>query len=331
MSGAQNQAMMSQKAIKNASARCEIIWDALSIFELKTLFKRIKRSNILQSPSYARAIARLNHQRIRCGVIRIKGEDAGLVTILEAGIFKNAVHGIWLDRGPLWFNGYGSMSDFESFLDAFEAEFPKRFGRRVRFIPEIENSAAARTVMEDRGYKSAGNSYQTIWLDLRPSEEDLRAGLDKKWRNILSKGEKNNLEIVWDGKHFSWLVQQYSADKALRGYDGPSLKTLKALALEFSRGQNMMIGTALLEGKPIAAILLLIHGASATYQIGYTSDLGREKCAHHVLLWNAVTALKERKIDDFDLGGVNEEQAKGVLQFKKGMGGELVETAGLFY
>jgi len=91
-----------------------------------------------------------------------------------------------------------------------------------------------------------------------------------------------------------------------------------------------MIGSALLDNQPIAGILLFTHGLSATYQIGYTSDVGRENRAHYALLWSALEKLKERGINYFDLGGVNEKGAKGVKIFKKGMGGTIEKTLGLY-
>ena len=279
-------------------------------------------------------MARRNHQAIRCGLIQINGRDAGLVSILEAGILGNTVHGIILDRGPLWFEGYGSANDFKSFLQTFSKTYPKRFGRRIRFIPEIEETPTIKSLLKDYGYKTTSKyGYQTIWLDLKPNLETLRKNLKKKWRNQLNKAEKQNLTITISdtGAYFSWFMQHYTADKAKRKYDGPSPKIITKLAKEFSRGQKMLIATALLEDQPIAAILIFIHGSNATYQIGYTSGAGREKCAHHLLLWNAVIALKERNINDFDLGGINDESAKGVKTFKEGLGGQIYKTPGLYH
>ena len=326
--------MIKEKPLKNTVFDCEIEWNHLTVEAWESRFKTIKRSNLLQSFAYGRAMAILNHQSLRQGVIKINGQEAGLVQVLEAGILWDAVQGVLLDRGPLWFKGFGGILDFEAFLKAFSKEYPKRFGRRIRFIPEVKQSTAAVQVMKDYGYRVASQrGYQTIWLDLSRDLEVLRQNLKSKWRNVLKKAEKQNLEVIWSdkGEHFAWLINHYAADKAVRGYDGPSPKTISILAKEFSRGQNMLIGTALLDGEPIAAILLFNHGSSATYQIGFTSDIGREKCAHHLLLWRAIIELKERDINDFDLGGINEETAKGVKLFKEGLGGKIYETLGLYH
>ena len=322
--------MQAQSEIK----LCEIKWSALSDQEWNKCFYNIKRSNLLQSDSYVRTMAQLDNQKQRRGVIEIDGNIAGLIQILEAGILNNAVHGVIVDRAPLWLDGYGSAQDFEMFLKAFTREFPKRFGRRIRFIPEMENNVVCRELLQKYGYKSSNNhGYQTIWLDIRPELDLLRKKLNPKWRNKLVKSEKRGLDITFGDatQYFPWLIKNYAKDKALRGYDGASPKIITALVKEFSRGENMLLGTALLEGEPIAAILIFIHGSSSTYQIGYTSDSGRANCAHNLLLWRAVEELKAGNITDFDLGGVNDESAKNVKTFKEGLGGKLYETLGIYH
>ncbi len=317
--------------MKNISS-CSVVWthDCPRIWSDR--FESIRKNNLLQSLPYLRAISKLNNQEIRYGVIEIDGTVAGLCAILETGLMKNAVHAVMLDQGPIWLDGYGSEDDFIAFLNAYRAEFPKRFGRRVRFIPNAPNTENIRGALINYGFKQQSAPYQTVWLDCTQAEDVLRAQLKKKWRNALSKAEKAGLDIVWSagGGNLGWLVENYIEDKSRRNYAGLSLKTLMALISEFSRGQNLIVGTAMLDGKPIAAILILIHGTSATYQIGYSGKVGREKCAHHLLLWDALRQLKERKIYDFDLGGINEQDAKGVRDFKIGMGGEVYESAGLW-
>ncbi len=319
---AQNQAMK-QNALQKTEKTCVIDWNPLSI----EYFEQVERANLLQAPAYAWAMAKLNRQKIRYGLITINGESAGYVQILEAGIFKNVVHAILLDRGPIWCKGFGSAEDFTAFISEFSKHFPGRLGRKIRFIPETPPEHAQ--ILKQSGFKPIGQNYQTIWLNLRPPIETLHKNLKKNWRADLKKAE--NLKTIWsdEGHNFSWLMKNYEQDKRNKGYDGVSLKTMVHLAAEFSRGKNMLIGTALFDEKPIAAIVILTHGNAATYQLGYTSETGRKTHAHHLLLWQAIENLKQRGINDFDLGGINEDTAKGVKRFKMGMGGKIVETLGL--
>lgn len=322
--------MIEKQAKKSAS--CVILWDELTQAQWEERFAALRRSSLLQSLPYGRAAARINHQTVHHGLITIEGREAGLVQVLEAGILGGALQGVVLDRGPHWFKGYGSRRDFEVFMQGFSARYPKRFGRRVRIIPDMPGGADITGTMRGYGYALKGAPcYETIWLDLRPEHDALRARLKPSWRNKLRRGEKAGLAVAISdtGAYYDWLLTCYARDKKERGYDGPSVKMLVALAREFLVGKKMLTACALLDGAPIAAIVVFIHGSSATYQTGYTTEEGRRKCAHHLLLWRVMQDLKERSVYDFDLGGLTGE-ASGLTAFKKALGGELVRSAGLY-
>ncbi len=310
---------------------CTIQWNALTLSEWHERFARIRRSNLLQSYEYALAKCAVDRQSARWGLVRIDGAEAGLVQMIEARALGGAMHALIIDRGPLWFNGFGGVDHVRRFAVALNKAFPRRIGRRRRFIPEAENLDSF------PGFeKSDAPAYQTIWMDLRQSEDDLRAGLKKRWRGALVKAEKAELTIEWDwsGMAFPDLLLGYVTDKAAKGYDGPSVELLMALAVNFApqgkKEQKMLIGRALTNNKLCASILVLCHGTSATYQIGWSDEQGRALSAHHRLLWEALGQLKGKNITDFDLGGINETSAKGVKAFKDGMGGQPVTLSGLY-
>ena len=308
---------------------CNIIWNKLSFSEWENNYKQVTRPNLLQSYAYARTLHDTQGHTARQGVIHIDGRKAGILQITEISAFRSLLHAVIIDRGPLWFEGYGSPEHFKALVLALNKTFPRRLGRKRRFIPETYD----RNALVNTGFKRQGQSaYQTIWLDLRRNEEQLLKDLNKKWRNTLRKAEKSGLDIEWDdrGKHLPWLLNVYETDKQDKSYKGAPAKFISTLAKYTVPEKNMIIGRALKDEKPVAAILLLVHGSGATYQIGWTSPDGRETAAHYLLLWDALEILKNRGVKDFDLGGVNDESAKTVKKFKQNMGGELVRLAGLY-
>ena len=105
---------------------------------------------------------------------------------------------------------------------------------------------------------------------------------------------------------------------------------MKAVVHNFMVRGDVVIGIARHNDVACGGILILCHGRSATYQIGWTSDRGRTCGAHNVLLWQALAQLKARGITTLDLGGMNDETAKGVKAFKEGLGGRTIRTAGLY-
>ncbi len=282
---------------------------------------------MLQCYAYALALCPINQHSARWGLIKINGAEAGLVQIMEVALFNKAFHAVMLDRGPLWFTGFGARDDWQAFFHTFNREFKPRLGRKRRILPEttLEILPFAR--------KQPYPAYQTIWIDLRQSSEELRAALRKNWRSALKKAEGFALQLESDAplKHLPWLLKRYEQDKQSRKYHGAATKTLIALAQHFAPLDDMLLLRARKDGRDIAAVLIFIHGKAATYQIGWTSpDLGRKCNAHHFLLWQAMDMLKARGVEDLDLGGVNDLSAKGVKSFKEGLGGELVELCGQY-
>ena len=296
-------------------------------------YENVKNTNLLQSQVYSNAQAHLNKQKLRFGIIEIDGKDAGMLYIQEAGIAWNLLHAAILDRGPLWFDGHGGQKEQEAFFKAFRKAFPRRIGRKIRFIPEISDTSENKTMLENAGFRHvSGSSYQTRCLDLDKSLDELRADFKKRWRNALSKAERQNLSIEWDdqGAQLNWLLKAYTLNKATKGYDGPSVKLIYELAKHAIPRKEVLIGRALKENKPIGAVLLLTHGAGATYQIGWNSNDGRDAGAHYILLWDALNCLKSRGVRHLDLGGTNDDTAKGVKAFKDGMGGMSVTLPGMY-
>lgn len=309
-----------------------IDWNTLSTDAWEDRFARLPRSNILQSYTYARAYSPLEKQRPRWGLIRVNGAEAGLVQIFEAGILWNLFHALILDRGPLWFEGFGNAMHSKWFFEEFHRQFKPRFGRRRRILPEIEDGPAAQKLLEQTGLVRAGKGYETVWLDLSPELETLRANLKSNWRNKLNKGESADINIAADQgvDVLSWTVGIYAGDKTARGYGGPSPAFLRGYLPLLAQSGNLVLLRAMKNGVPVAFTVLACHGRSATYLIGWSSDEGRALAAHQRLLWEGVKMVQQKGIKELDLGGINDDGAEGIKTFKEGMGGRTVRFVGLY-
>lgn len=306
----------------------------MSVADWESHLARARRLPVLQALPYARALRSAKQQGARWGLIRIDDTEAGLLQIQEVGLAGRAIHLLSLDRGPVWLDGFGSLEHWRLFLKAFDGEFPRRIGRRRRLMPELVDTPTARDLMTELGFRRQPGipGYQTMWLDITPGTDRLRAGLKQKWRNTLNKSERQGLEIEIDetGQRLGWLVARYNADKTARDFPGPKPTFLLTLGRCFGVDRNLLILSAAIDGAVVAAVLVLLHGTSATYQTGWSDATGRKLGAPTLLLWRAVEDLKARGYRDFDLGGVNDRDAAGVKAFKAGLGGEEVRLVGQY-
>lgn len=312
----------------------DIQWNKLSLEEWDERFIRIPRSNFLQHYPYAQVVRDRQKMMSRWGLITWHGEDAGLCQIHEVSFLWGLFHAVTMDRGPLWFSDKPKLEMQKAFWMEFARQFPRRKLGKRRVMPEIEDSPQSRQIMQDCGFRrlKKHKGYQTIWLDLTRDPDDIRAGMHKKWRNVLNKSEKQGLEgdTHIDGSHFAWLMECYQKDRWAKGYAGPSVSTMSAIHKCFQpRGETMLL-RVMKDGEAIAGAYVVLHGRSATYQIGWCGQKGRDSGAMNFLLWRCICALKERGFRDLDLGGINPDHAEGVTKFKSGLSGEAIELVGLY-
>jgi hypothetical protein len=312
------------------SEELSIEWNLVSPNEWREALQRAPKSNLLQTWGYAKAMRSQRQQMTRFGVIRCKGAPVGIVQVQEVRLF-GFFHTVTLHRGPLWFEETPSIALWKAFFEVFDKIFPRRWGRIRRLMPELSKNALSKDLLSDLGFKSVSEGYRSIWIDLRPDLDAIRAGLKANWRNKLRSAEKSALVPARDESlaSLSWFLSQYEADQAARKFRGPAVAFVREL-IENADPDSVFLYRASIGQSPVAGILLLRHGSAATYQIGWTGDQGRKHRAHHLLLWRACEDLKARGVGWLDAGGINEDGAAGVTTFKRGLGGEEFELVGVY-
>ncbi len=308
----------------------EFDWSPISPENWRALLVNAPRANLLQSWPYAVA-ARMHDQMMsRRAAILEAGAVVGVIQVQEVQL--GPVHVVKLHRGPLWLEGEPEMLRWRAFLPAFEHAFPKRIGRFRQFLPELPDSVETRAMLADAGLRLKNpERYQTILLDLRPPLAEIRRRLRGKWRNALSQAERGGSETVrGEGGHMAVrFLKAYAADKAARRYRGPTAARLGTMIAAAARSGDVFVLNAVKDGETLAAILIFRHGASATYQAGWTTPEGRATRAHHLLLWHAVAQLKHDGAAALDLGGIHHRLAEGVTRFKTGLGGAALTLPGI--
>lgn len=310
----------------------DIEWqEGISADQWRSWTDRVHRGNLIQSFPYVAAVRFCKYQSTRLGVIKIDGVAKGICQIQEVSLLK-FIHRVFLDRGPVWFDKDVPDEWVQAFFEAFQKEFPPRFGRKRRVMPEWSNTKEHDQWMQDQGYQKAGKGYQSIWLDLTGSQDDLRMRLDKKWRSTLKKAEKQKLNIIPDptGESLEWFLKNYMKDRLEKSYANASPKFLRYMYKYSYPGREAFILTAYVGKEATASILIFVHGTSATYQVGWSRQKGRDMNATYLLLWQAMIVMQGRGVTDFDLGGIDEEHAAGLTSFKKRMGGAPYELVGVY-
>jgi lipid II:glycine glycyltransferase (peptidoglycan interpeptide bridge formation enzyme) len=139
------------------------------------------------------------------------------------------------------------------------------------------------------------------------------------------------LEVGSDDQLLDWMMARHAELLEDRDFDGPPAELLLAWRRNLDETEPFIVLRAMSEDEPIAGICLTCHGSAATYLLGWNGPRGRALRAHQFLLWQAVVHLKQTGVRWFDLGGIDEEGAPGITEFKLGLNGERYELVGEYW
>lgn len=233
-------------------------------------------------------------------------------------------------RGPLWLAPLSGKDKAHAYR-SLRQNLPVK-GLRLLFVTPNEPGG------EHLGLsplKRVMTGYSTALLDLTPSMADLRAGLEKRFRHRVGGAEKSELTVHRVGTNvgqYRWLMDAEQQQRDNRSLQGMPLHFVDAyIASRKQPGHNVLTLRADIGRDRVAGMMFLLHGQAATYQIGWTSDAGRDAHAHNLLLYKGMEALKERGIRSLDMGGINTGRSAGVARFKISTGAKVVTLAGTFW
>ena len=104
----------------------ELIFEEISKDEYSVLESQIKRLPLTQSSIF------------KCDKyfkIVQDNQTLGLFVLSEHRYIGGLIHGVTLDCGPVWFKGHDTKDNFTAFSETFNETYPKRLGRKRRWIP----------------------------------------------------------------------------------------------------------------------------------------------------------------------------------------------------
>ncbi len=267
------------------------------------------------------------------GVLRALVEQDGTPVALAQFTVRRFAGGLanmaLCSLGPVWLQPL-SGADKARVYRALKQTIPLRNLRVVAFTP---NEAQSQDLGLSR-WRRVMTGHSTVVLDLGCDADALRAQLDGRWRYSLARGEASPLTVHRVGTNagqYRWLLDAEMKQREQRGLHGLPVQFFDLYVPSRQEpAKTMLTMRADLGRDRVAGMMFLIHGQAATYQVGWTSDVGREHNAHHLILWQAMHALRERGVRLLDLGGVNTTRSAGIARFKIGTGGQVLTCAGTF-
>jgi lipid II:glycine glycyltransferase (peptidoglycan interpeptide bridge formation enzyme) len=115
-----------------------------------------------------------------------------------------------------------------------------------------------------------------------------------------------------------------------KGLSAHRISQREVAALCEQLAEQAVIFTGYVNDEPLTSYLVVNSGTKAFYLMAATGQKGREIRASYGVFSHLLQYLQNSGMTEFDLGGMdpNSPGARGVNQFKKGFGGELVQYVG---
>ena len=312
-----------------AKSEADIAWQPCSRETWDALTHQAGQSSLEQAWAYGAAVESLQGLRAERGVIAQGDEPLALVqAFCGERLFAHITR---ILRGPIWLIDPREDPRAAEVCATIARQFRhRRFGDFLFWLPELPDTPKSAAMLRPQNLRPVVTGYSSIWLDLRPPLEALRANLYGKWRNALRQAEKAgfDLGVTSNPRRLEQSLQLYDRFRRKKRFAGPSGDLIAAVAGHDRKAAVAL--TARLGGDPVAGVILVRHGKAATYLASWTSDAGRVGQAHNLLLWRGIETLKADGIDWLDLGGVNTESQPGIARFKLGLGGEVFTLAGTY-
>jgi hypothetical protein len=205
----------------------------------------------------------------------------------------------------------------------------------VRLGATFAATDGAHDLMRGAGWRVVDHplsSGKSLIHDLDGDEDARVARCSSNWSRNLRRGRsRENVTSVWtspDAHEIAALhdeLQNYKGEHVVDWRARPD--RIAALVREF--GSRLVVVQCRDNDGVFHAVRGAVVCSGHAYDIIAASSIeGRRRYSSHVTLWELQTELARRGITDFDMGGVDPVNNKGVYDFKHGIGARDVDYLG---
>ncbi len=294
--------------------------------------ERYPNAHILQTSAWGAFKSRYGWQ-----ALNFANADAGAQVLLRKLPLGLTI--AYIPKGPLGDN-------WRTLLPEIAEECRKRSTIAIYVEPDAWQEQAANAAEALPGYALSDISIQprrTITISLEGTEEDWLARMKQKTRYNIRLAEKKEVQIGWsnDLDTFNQLMQTTGARDEFGVHPASYYRQVYDL---FHPSGACELFMATYQGQALAAIMAFKRGKRAWYFYGASNDQERNRMPTYLLQWQAMRWAAQAGCNEYDLWGVpdaDEEELEtqftqrsdglwGVYRFKRGFGGEVKRTAGVY-
>lgn len=259
----------------------------------------------------------------------------------------------YIPKGPVidWTNTHQG----QALLTTIHAEAKKRRAIFLKVEPHLYHSTcltgsnpaeAAANFLNQAGFIPADTiqPQTSLVINLQHSDEAILAAMKQKTRYNIRLAEKKGVRVrqgqITDVATFHELALITASRD---GFGVHSLDYYQA-AYELFAPERCVLLLAEFESEPLAALMAFRYGQEAYYFYGASANQHRQLMAPYLIQWVAMQWAKQQGCTHYDLWGIPDaglatleaefehrrEGLWGVYRFKRGFGGQFVQSIGAY-
>lgn len=272
--------------------------------------------SLTQSWAFGEAKAATGPWRVERAIFRRDGVIEGAAQVMARALPFGLGGLCWINRGPL-----GRTGDPGAHL----ALLRRHYADKRRFYLRVAPPEGASPPACDGFVPTGVLGWASARVDLAREPEDIRAALKGRWRNYLGRAERSGA-VVKDGAtpaDISLFIESYRHFLEGRGFTTSVSPGLIAALRDASDETALRVLVAEHDGRVQGTLLLVLHGDTAEFLAGDTSDKDSPARVSRLLFWRAIEYARAAGCRWFDVGGLDPARTPpGIVQFKEGLGGE---------
>ena len=190
-------------------------------------------------------------------------------------------------------------------------------------LENVASDVAALRALNSLGYTC--EKRDTSVIKLAVDADKIWASFSGRARNMIRKAEKNGVVIErYCGDDLSLSCYLNLVKNTFKRQSSRLLHPetfFEQFALGSLSNESFNFFLAKKDGSLIGGSMFLIDGSRMIYISGATDTVGKSLAANSLLIWSAIKAAKEKRLEYFDLGGHGRD---GIDRFKSSFGGEKI-------
>ena len=247
------------------------------------------------------------------------------VRIFKPPIIKAGV--AYVNHGPLWIrNNNKNLDVLKKIATVLVEEYVKNRKLYLKVNLEYEKTDAdANDIMDifiGHGYIKKEHKEQHPILTLNNSIEELRKGLDQKWRNQLNIADRNSLEII-EGHEDQYIIEFSKIFKSMifqKKFSKPeSINGFVEVFRILPHNLRPLVILCKHENEFIAGGVFSTIGTTGIYLFGASNTKGRDLRASYLIQWRIILWLLKNGFSRYNLSGINKINNPGTYHFKVGI------------